>query len=371
MYRPGPGGGGKKPLKFSCQHCGKRFASVDEPAPGRVYRIRCRCGDVIVVRGPPAPGERRTRHGGEGRARAKRGQSARAPARKAGGASAPPPLPGVDAAGGPAHLAASPAKEPTPAPVITDDPFARAVAEAIAATGRQEVTARVDAAPHSGPAPVPPAVVATAEDVGETSVELSVSEAIATDESPRDGRSPLREPLRLRTAVAVAIVVVAMGAGAGARVMRGRSAAIATAAPVPTATASSPAPLTPEATPTDLPTVAIHATFPSDRAAAPRPHRPARTVEATPAPSPGAETRDGPAPDPPEEAALRVAPPAEIAPPETSASPPPVIETSRAEGEPPPAELEPSPESAPLPAAEPAAPAGPSVPAAAAPDAPR
>jgi DNA-directed RNA polymerase subunit RPC12/RpoP len=39
-------------LKFACDRCGKRYASVDEPAVGRVYRIRCRCGHVIVVRGP-------------------------------------------------------------------------------------------------------------------------------------------------------------------------------------------------------------------------------------------------------------------------------------------------------------------------------
>jgi hypothetical protein len=38
-------------LKFACDRCGKRYASVDEPAAGRVYRIRCRCGHVIVVRG--------------------------------------------------------------------------------------------------------------------------------------------------------------------------------------------------------------------------------------------------------------------------------------------------------------------------------
>lgn len=41
-------------MKFACDRCGKRFASVDEPAAGRVYRIRCRCGHVIVVRGPAA-----------------------------------------------------------------------------------------------------------------------------------------------------------------------------------------------------------------------------------------------------------------------------------------------------------------------------
>ncbi len=43
-------------MKFACDRCGKRYASVDEPAAGRVYRIRCRCGHEIVVRGPsPAP----------------------------------------------------------------------------------------------------------------------------------------------------------------------------------------------------------------------------------------------------------------------------------------------------------------------------
>lgn len=41
-------------MKFVCDRCGKRYASVDEPAAGRVYRIRCRCGHVIVVRGPGA-----------------------------------------------------------------------------------------------------------------------------------------------------------------------------------------------------------------------------------------------------------------------------------------------------------------------------
>lgn len=42
-------------MKFACDRCGKRYASVDEPAPGRVYRIRCKCGHVIVVRGASAP----------------------------------------------------------------------------------------------------------------------------------------------------------------------------------------------------------------------------------------------------------------------------------------------------------------------------
>ncbi len=41
-------------MKFTCERCGKRFASVDEPTAGRVYRIRCRCGNVIHITSPHA-----------------------------------------------------------------------------------------------------------------------------------------------------------------------------------------------------------------------------------------------------------------------------------------------------------------------------
>lgn len=42
-------------MKFACEQCGKRYATAEEPLPGRVYRIRCRaCGHVIVLRGPAA-----------------------------------------------------------------------------------------------------------------------------------------------------------------------------------------------------------------------------------------------------------------------------------------------------------------------------
>jgi hypothetical protein len=39
-------------LKFTCERCGKKFSSVDEPMPGRVYRIRCRCGNTIEIAAP-------------------------------------------------------------------------------------------------------------------------------------------------------------------------------------------------------------------------------------------------------------------------------------------------------------------------------
>lgn len=37
-------------MKFSCNHCGKRFVTQEELAIGRVYRIACRCGNSIALR---------------------------------------------------------------------------------------------------------------------------------------------------------------------------------------------------------------------------------------------------------------------------------------------------------------------------------
>ncbi len=42
-------------MRFSCDRCGKRYATADEPVPGRVYKLPCRrCGHAIVVRVPSA-----------------------------------------------------------------------------------------------------------------------------------------------------------------------------------------------------------------------------------------------------------------------------------------------------------------------------
>ncbi len=45
-------------MKFSCDRCGKKYATADNPAPGRVYKLKCKaCGHLIVVKpgaeGPP------------------------------------------------------------------------------------------------------------------------------------------------------------------------------------------------------------------------------------------------------------------------------------------------------------------------------
>lgn len=43
-------------MKFSCSRCGQRYASIDEPEPGRDYRIPCvACGGVLLLGGAAFP----------------------------------------------------------------------------------------------------------------------------------------------------------------------------------------------------------------------------------------------------------------------------------------------------------------------------
>ena len=45
-------------MKFSCDRCGKKYATAETPAPGRVYKLKCKaCGHVIVVKTPAAGAE--------------------------------------------------------------------------------------------------------------------------------------------------------------------------------------------------------------------------------------------------------------------------------------------------------------------------
>jgi hypothetical protein len=38
-------------VKFSCERCGKKYATAETPAPGRVYKLKCKaCGHLIVLR---------------------------------------------------------------------------------------------------------------------------------------------------------------------------------------------------------------------------------------------------------------------------------------------------------------------------------
>ena len=42
-------------MKFSCGRCGKKYATAETPAPGRVYKIKCKaCGHLIVVKASSA-----------------------------------------------------------------------------------------------------------------------------------------------------------------------------------------------------------------------------------------------------------------------------------------------------------------------------
>jgi hypothetical protein len=42
-------------VKFTCERCGKKYATAESPAPGRVYKLKCKaCGHLIVVRSSAA-----------------------------------------------------------------------------------------------------------------------------------------------------------------------------------------------------------------------------------------------------------------------------------------------------------------------------
>jgi DNA-directed RNA polymerase subunit RPC12/RpoP len=48
-------------VKFSCERCGKKYATAETPAPGRVYKIKCKaCGHLIVVKASPAAAQTAT-----------------------------------------------------------------------------------------------------------------------------------------------------------------------------------------------------------------------------------------------------------------------------------------------------------------------
>jgi hypothetical protein len=91
-------------MNFSCDRCGKRFTTSDDPVPGRTYRIPCACGNDVVLAVPAAGTEER---------RAPSPRSAPTPRPRSLGAR--PPRRGGDPFAPPA------ASEPLP-----DDPFAAA-----------------------------------------------------------------------------------------------------------------------------------------------------------------------------------------------------------------------------------------------------
>jgi hypothetical protein len=95
-------------MRFSCEHCHRRFSTREDPVPGRVYRIGCRCGHVIVLRPgeaaapPPLPAPRRVVTSPVGPSPSPR-------------RAAPPPLPRT-AVRAPAAHDEPPRADPAPAP---------------------------------------------------------------------------------------------------------------------------------------------------------------------------------------------------------------------------------------------------------------
>ncbi|HEU4384023.1 MAG TPA: AgmX/PglI C-terminal domain-containing protein [Anaeromyxobacteraceae bacterium] len=41
-------------MRFSCPKCGKKYTTADEPEPGRVYSLTCRCGNKVALRAEQA-----------------------------------------------------------------------------------------------------------------------------------------------------------------------------------------------------------------------------------------------------------------------------------------------------------------------------
>ncbi len=38
-------------MKFVCDRCGKKYATAEDPSPGKVYKLKCRaCGHLMVVK---------------------------------------------------------------------------------------------------------------------------------------------------------------------------------------------------------------------------------------------------------------------------------------------------------------------------------
>lgn len=91
-------------MNFSCDRCGKRFTTSDDPVPGRTYRIPCACGNDVVLEIPAAGTEER-----------------RAPFPR----SAPTPRP-RSLGGRPPRRGGDPFAPPAASEPLPDDPFAAA-----------------------------------------------------------------------------------------------------------------------------------------------------------------------------------------------------------------------------------------------------
>jgi hypothetical protein len=330
-------------VRFTCPRCGKKYASADEPAPGRVYSLTCRCGTKITVKGPEAPSPG-TSAPGPGPGPPAQGFDPFPTERRRvqGGA----PVSGVDSGTLPAHGEPTPSSswatrtsrvslgEATPAPADVPaqapsnaprgapraaplDPFAdmpdlqaEARGEARPLTSVPEIRGPLPEAQPSSFDPfaaqqgllldqqearaiagqgqvAEPGVEPAAPETGEAPLDLAQQIPIAPKRRARAVLPRVAPRGRGRMALAVASVVV-VGAGAGAAWLflgRPRSEPPAQAVAVP---APSPAPAArPASPPVPLPPPPAAAAPPPVPAAA----APAATPPATGAPAPPPEPR--------------------------------------------------------------------------------
>lgn len=109
-------------MKFSCERCGKKYATAEPPAAGKVYKLKCKgCGHLIVIRVPgTADVATGTPLPGQGSAATRPG--APAPARRGNGAPAGAPQVVRDDTSRVSIAAATPAPATAPAAVRVADP---------------------------------------------------------------------------------------------------------------------------------------------------------------------------------------------------------------------------------------------------------
>jgi hypothetical protein len=314
-------------MRFTCGRCGKRYASTDEPVPGRIYAIGCRCGHTIVVKGPELSGGVRSAASVQGAVRDDpfaglhaRGLQAQPLAGGAAalGAGAASPLPAWAVSAGPAvssalpaaaRRSAAPAPRPSEAPAPAERPYDPVAASHGLLLDVEQARALSGGSMGSGPLPLP---------VGTDDEEVSVT---FSDRLPLFATKPTPRSWILGSAAVLAALVIV--GGAFALMMR------------------HPSPDPPRAPPHPAPEAASAA----HTAPAPPPvaSRPSPAAEAR---APAAATPTEAEPPPPERAPAATAP--EAAPARRSVAPAPAAREPRPERRRPP----PRPAAAPPPAEE-------------------
>jgi hypothetical protein len=195
-------------MKFSCERCGKRYSTANEPGSGRVYRIPCRCGNTIILCADVAPD-----------------------------AATPPPLPGASRSFGEGS------REATRAAPLGYRAFVRAptVARRLAAA-REAVAGALGAAGHA----VAAAALGARWRVRWALARLRDEAALRRGEVLLScGRLPARWPALLGGAGAIAVLAVCVRAWLSVALVPPASAMTVALAPQLDAVAAAPAAVSP------------------------------------------------------------------------------------------------------------------------------